>query len=508
MLETLLLFVFVMAVILCVKLEIYKWQQEKKMRDFVSVTNYPVIGYAGQIIGKSPLDLFNQINSEFFNLPDSVVAGRAWIGAQLVVSICHPNDLRIVLTSEDCIDRPYIYSHLNMDNGLLASPKTLWRPDRRSLSPTLNGRMVASFMPIFNSKAMKCCEIILSATAGTNVDFHRVLLKCLLDMHFLATFQTDLELQTEKGDVLYDSMMTVMKHVQMRVWKPWLKWDFVYRQTKNYDIEMKAFNTIHRIINEVTVAKSAEFNARFDGNGEPAPANVDVLKSARGLTFLEKCFVMLREGKSSEKTLYDHLYTLTAAAVDTSTSTIFNVILMLAIHQDVQEKVLEELREIFPSADSPITTEDISRMIYTEMVIKETLRILPVAPMLGRQATADIKIKSGTIPKGAIILLNVEKIHKHLSNWGPNSHVFDPERFAPDKLSSIDPYAFLAFSAGPRNCIGIKYAFTALKIMLAHFLRQFEFRSDLRMEDIQTELHIVLKVSNPNPFYVKKREFK
>lgn len=62
----------------------------------------------------------------------------------------------------------------------------------------------------------------------------------------------------------------------------------------------------------------------------------------------------------------------------------FAIILMLSIHQDIQEKVLNELREIFETADQPITVEDCSRMVYTEMVIKETLRLFPSAPLLGK----------------------------------------------------------------------------------------------------------------------------
>lgn len=76
-------------------------------------------------------------------------------------------------------------------------------------------------------------------------------------------------------------------------------------------------------------------------------------------------------------------YIVTVGAVDTSSTTMQNLCLMLAMHPEAQEKVVNELREIFDTADQPVTAEDCSRMVYTDMVIKETLRLFPSVPMFG-----------------------------------------------------------------------------------------------------------------------------
>lgn len=64
-----------------------------------------------------------------------------------------------------------------------------------------------------------------------------------------------------------------------------------------------------------------------------------------------------------------------------------------------------------------------------------------------------------------------------------------------------------AFSGGPRNCIGIKYAWYVAKIMLAHLLRRYRFTTDLKFEDIRTKVSIILKIVNEDPIKVERREW-
>lgn len=64
-------------------------------------------------------------------------------------------------------------------------------------------------------------------------------------------------------------------------------------------------------------------------------------------------------------------------------------------------------------------------------------------------------IGSCVIPKGSIILLSIHNLHKDQQVWGVDAHKFDPEHFLPEKIATRHPYAYLPFSGGPRNCIGM-----------------------------------------------------
>lgn len=170
--------------------------------------------------------------------------------------------------------------------------------------------------------------------------------------------------------------------------------------------------------------------------------------------------------------------------------------------------MLEELREIFETEDTPVTISSVTQMVYTEMVVKEALRFWPTFPFIARKTTGDVHLKDGTIPQNATVVVNIMKIHNDPKIWGPNAHCFDPEHFLPEHLSKVHPYGYLPFSGGPRNCMGAKYSLTSMKVLLAHFLRKLKFTTELKLEDVRRELNIVLKVSNRNPIKVEKRLFK
>lgn len=181
---------------------------------------------------------------------------------------------------------------------------------------------------------------------------------------------------------------------------------------------------------------------------------------------------------------------------------------MLAMYPEIQDKVVAELREVFENVDSPVTNEDISKLTYLEMVIKESLRHFPVGPFIARKASEDFPFKGGIIPKDAFILLNIGKMHKDPKYWGQKkANAFYPEHFLPENFSKMNPYTFLAFSGGPRNCIGIKYAWYVAKIILAHVLRHYKFTTHLKYEDIRTKVNIILKIVNQNPVSVERREW-
>lgn len=179
---------------------------------------------------------------------------------------------------------------------------------------------------------------------------------------------------------------------------------------------------------------------------------------------------------------------------------------MLALHQEIQEKVVAELHEVFGEQDSVVTFDDLSKLTYLEMVVKESLRHYPVGPFIARKTSEDFPFKGGIIPKDSIILLNIQKLHKDPKYWGPDADQFNPDRFFPEKLEKMHPYTFLAFSGGPRNCIGIKYAWVVAKIMLVHLLRHYRFKTHLKsLKDIRTKVSIILKIANKNPIQVEKR---
>jgi cytochrome P450 family 6 len=78
------------------------------------------------------------------------------------------------------------------------------------------------------------------------------------------------------------------------------------------------------------------------------------------------------------------------------------------------------------------------------------------------------------IPKGINIQLATYSLH-HDPEYYPDPFKFDPERFTPEKVKARDPFTFLPFGEGPRNCIGMRFGLMQSKIGIVKLVKNFEF---------------------------------
>lgn len=96
------------------------------------------------------------------------------------------------------------------------------------------------------------------------------------------------------------------------------------------------------------------------------------------------------------------------------------------------------------------------------------------------------------LPAGCTVVVGTVKLHRREEIY-PNPDEFNPDNFLPEKTANRHYYAFVPFSAGPRSCVGRKYAMLKLKILLSTILRNFRVKSDLKEKDFQLQADIILK---------------
>ena len=112
------------------------------------------------------------------------------------------------------------------------------------------------------------------------------------------------------------------------------------------------------------------------------------------------------------------------------------------------------------------------RFDYLDRVIKESMRIFPVVPLVGRHVSEDTVLCDKLIPAGTILLVNFYSAHRDPRFW-ENPMTFDPDRFLLERSKGRHPHCYLPFSAGPRDCIGKRYAMLQMKTLLATTLRAY-----------------------------------
>ncbi|CAL1677693.1 unnamed protein product [Lasius platythorax] len=164
-----------------------------------------------------------------------------------------------------------------------------------------------------------------------------------------------------------------------------------------------------------------------------------------------------------------------AAGFETSSSTMSNALYELALNQEIQDKLREEINDEYIRHNGNFTYENIKKMNYMDKIFKETLRKYPPVPQLGRKTTSSYTF-AGTkvnIPKGQDIWIPVYAIQRDPDIY-PKPDVFDPERFTDEVVQTRHPMFYLPFGDGPRNCIGARLAVHQTKVGLIKILRHYK----------------------------------
>lgn len=214
--------------------------------------------------------------------------------------------------------------------------------------------------------------------------------------------------------------------------------------------------------------------------------------------FIDRLLKLYSKGIVSDQEIRDQVHLIIFGGHDTSSFTIAMAILLLAMHPQIEQKVINELNEVLGDqpTDSHLTMEQINRLIYLEQVIKETLRIHPVAPVLLRHCTEDTALENFTIPAGSEIIISAITAHRRKDIWGEDADEFNPDHFSTEATTTRNPYAFMAFSGGVRNCLGQRFAYISIKVILAKLFRKYHFSTNCRMDEIKFRLEVTCKPTN------------
>lgn len=138
-------------------------------------------------------------------------------------------------------------------------------------------------------------------------------------------------------------------------------------------------------------------------------------------------------------------------ASDTTGVALATSLLMLAIHQDCQEKCYQELINANITSETDIVLSELSSLPYLEKCIKESMRLFPTVPLIGRVTSEPFILNGIEIPANIPIAIGIRQIHRNKEYWGE-----DALEYIPDRFNNVKDYnTYLAFSAGPRNCLGI-----------------------------------------------------
>ncbi|PVD31380.1 hypothetical protein C0Q70_06792 [Pomacea canaliculata] len=402
--------------------------------------------------------------------------GSMWLGPSIpLIWVSHPDTVKLILkTSEPKAQRIYHLLEPWIGDGLLLSKGRKWGRNRRLLTPAFHFDILKPYLGIKNMAADVLLDNIgVHAEKDEYFEVFSVISNFTLDVILKCAFSYDTDCQKVGNQNPYVQAVYALSEMAVqRYFQPWFHSDWLYFLTPMGRKFRENCRVVHKLANDV-ISKRKITLANTPVRKQEVKKNcldfLDILLTARdengeGLTF--------DEIRAEVDTF------LFGAGHDTTASAISWAMYSLAQHADIQATCQEEIDELFKGRETDdFLWEDLSHLPYLSMCIKEALRLHSPVPSIQRELTQDTDIDGHIAPKGTIVIIVIYNIHHNATVW-QDSLEFRPERFTEENIKSRNPYAFIPFSAGPRNCIGQNFAMDEMKLVLAKILHRFTLVAD------------------------------
>ncbi|EZA51531.1 Cytochrome P450 4C1 [Ooceraea biroi] len=238
------------------------------------------------------------------------------------------------------------------------------------------------------------------------------------------------------------------------------------------------------------------------------------------LAMLDLLIAASRENHITDFDIREEVDTFMFAGHEPTAVGICYLLLLLAEHKDIQDRIRAEVDSVMQEDGERFTLAMLQKLPYLDRCLKESMRLYPSVHFISRLISEDMQImdyyvfifrkfgpdrtsfsklcfseKKYVVPAGTVVHLNIYGVHRDPNFW-PNPEVFDPDRFLPERSQNHHPYSYLPFSAGPRNCLG-KFALLQMKAMIAPLLHSFYLEPIDYLKDLKIKSALILRPAHP-----------
>jgi cytochrome P450 len=366
----------------------------------------------------------------------------------------HPNEIESVLTTNAKNFRKAMSLRSNffqrlVGNGLLTSEGDEWKRQRRLSNPAFHRERVATYATTMVDHANR-----LTATwrHGDKRDMHREMMRLTLEIVVRCLFSADVSHDVDHvGETLAEMVKPFASQAT-------LKWILNNRLPTPEHIR---FHRRARKIDRVVYRIIAERRASRKDEGDL----LSMLLAAHD-----------EDGSGmNDQQLRDEVMTLFLAGHETTALTLAWSWYLLGQHPPAEKEFHAELDAVLDGREA--TFADLSRLKYTEKIVKESMRLYPPAYGLGREAINNCEIGGYHVPPGTQVFMFQWATHRD-ARFFDEPLRFKPQRWTAEFEAQLPKYAYFPFGAGPRVCIGASFAMMEMILVLATIGQQFRLELD------------------------------
>lgn len=452
----------------------------QKLKNVPQIEENRFIGSTMELINKSDYERLRWFENHMKNNKEGLFV--QWVGIKPIINVFKPEYLEHIFPSTVNITKGDFYDFLRLwlGNGLLTSTGKQWFHDRKLIGPTFHFSILEQFVVILSEKTeilTKCLERKIEKDSEKAIDIFPFIINATLDI--ICETAMGVNIRAQETETKYISTVhAASKLIVNRMLQPWFWNDWLYYMLPLGKKFKTTIDTLHGFTKGVISKKKAERQSQNGYTELETEDNEFNIDKGKRKAFLD---LLLDQNAKDDTPLTDdelraQVDTFMFEGHDTTAVAITYTLFLLGNNLEHQEKVHEELKEVFADSETPASIKELSQLKYLDRVIKETLRIFPSVPLISRQLEEDVKLDNYVLPKGVTIAMAIVLTHRNPKIWS-DPMKFDPDRFLPENSKNRNPYAYIPFSAGPRNCIGQRFAQLEEKIVLTAILRKWRVKS-------------------------------
>ncbi len=397
-----------------------------------------VAGFVGR-----PLSFLQRLAEEHGDVVELTMLGRPW------TLLFHPDDIEDLLVGHAADLARDDYSNVLkrvLGEGLLTSDGELWKKQRRLASAAFTPKRIREYA---EAMSRVTDQGLARWKDGERVQLHEEMshltLEVVADVLFGASVsKADVDTVRESMEV-FNVLFAQSAETVLRIptWVP-------------TPLNRAAQRAVERL--DGLIARIVETRRR---SGERRNDVLDALLTATD-----------EDGtKMNDKQLRDEVVTLFLAGHETTALALTHALYFVGKHPEVARRLRAELTEVL-GGRLP-TQADVTKLAYTDRIIKESMRLTPPAWVTGREISKEISIGGKRMAKGTQVMVSQWVVHRD-PRWWPNPEAFDPDRFEPEKVKARPRFSYFPFGGGPRVCIGNHFAMMEAILMLAIIAQRFD----------------------------------
>lgn len=417
----------------------------------------PLIGHAWNLV-RDPLGFLAALRDH----GDLV---RIRLGPRTAYAVCDPELVGQMLKSPEYIVGGPLWDTLEvlLGKGVATSNGKLHRRQRRMMQPAFRPERIADYAKVMEEEARATAARWRS---GDTVDVSAEMFRTAV--RIVSRSLLEVESIGEKADRIADSLHTVFEGLYRRMV---LSVGPLYRvPTQGNRRFQNALADLHALVDEIIDERRATDLGQDDLLAEMLRARDETGQPL------------------SDQEVHDHVVSLVVAGAENVASTLAWTFNLLTEHPEQERRLVEEVNSVAP--DREITFADLGDLPHTRNVVTEAMRIRPAAWIFTRRSVAETNLGGYRIPADADIVYSVYAMQRDPRSF--EHHLdFDPDRWNPERASSVPEFAMMPFSVGNRKCPGDHFSLAELAIILATVAPKWHL-APVEETDTDTKIGITL----------------